>query len=316
MHNVMVTGTVTAMFAGFDLWAPKAIGRKLDERLGKLHFWMWMVGFCLTFLPMYQLGASGMPRRYADYASTPSGDFLNLVLSLAALLLAVGLLPFLWRSSPRSGGRQTSPTIPGREAIPWSGPRAPRHPSTTSIASRASGRSALHGTSTSAGVGRRRWRTGPRRPPAMPEDIRFFIRTALFGVVLAVVYWLRTYHALGTALLTGFGAAASFLAVVFTHARRANGWRPSGRPWAWRGLDDRAGPPLGMEPTRYPDPGCAPVASGAGLALAALGAVFGPAMLVVSAPFLLFGGWTWLMAAVAEYRAGAEGAGTRARESY
>ncbi len=95
MHNVMVTGTVTAMFAGFYFWAPKALGRKLDERLGKLHFWSWMVGFSLTFLPMYQLGASGMPRRYADYLSTPERDLLNLVSSIGALILAVGLLPFL-----------------------------------------------------------------------------------------------------------------------------------------------------------------------------------------------------------------------------
>jgi cytochrome c oxidase subunit 1 len=101
MHNVMVTGTVTAMFGGFYFWFPKVTGRMLSERLGKLHFWSWMVGFVLTFLPMYQLGAAGMPRRYADYAPNPGWAELNLLSTLGAFLLAVGLLPFLvavWRA--------------------------------------------------------------------------------------------------------------------------------------------------------------------------------------------------------------------------
>ena len=52
---------------GITFWFPKVTGRRLDERLGKTHFWLWSIGFVLTFLPRYQLGASGMPRRYADY---------------------------------------------------------------------------------------------------------------------------------------------------------------------------------------------------------------------------------------------------------
>ncbi len=137
----------------------------------------------------------------------------------------------------------------------------------------------------------------------MPEEIRFFLRTAVFGLAIAVVYWFRSYDAVGTVMLGGFGVAGAFLAVVFVRSLRARGWHPTGRLSAWLGLGDTAGSPLGGEPTRYPAPGCAPIACGLGLALVALGAVYGPPPVLVAAPFLAFGGWTWLMAAVAEYRA-------------
>src|SRR5215211_2782644 len=68
-HNVLVGGTVFALFAGMYFWFPKMTGRRLSEGLGRIHFWSWIVGFTVTFLPQYQLGADGMPRRYADYAA-------------------------------------------------------------------------------------------------------------------------------------------------------------------------------------------------------------------------------------------------------
>ena len=45
-------------------------GRRLSEGLGRIHFALWVVGFTLTFLPQYELGLLGMPRRIADYADT------------------------------------------------------------------------------------------------------------------------------------------------------------------------------------------------------------------------------------------------------
>jgi cytochrome c oxidase subunit 1 len=96
LHNVLVGGTVMAMFAGFYFWFPKATGRMLSERLGKLHFWTFTGGALLAFLPMYQLGISGMPRRYSDYTGSPTADLLNVLSTLGALLMAVGVLVFLW----------------------------------------------------------------------------------------------------------------------------------------------------------------------------------------------------------------------------
>jgi cytochrome c oxidase subunit 1 len=95
MHNVLIGGTVFAIFGGIYFWFPKATGRRLDERLGRLHFGSWLVGFTLTFLPHYQLGASGMPRRIADYSSGAGWSELNLLSTAGSLLLGLGMLPFL-----------------------------------------------------------------------------------------------------------------------------------------------------------------------------------------------------------------------------
>jgi len=95
LHNVLVGGSVFGIFAGIYFWFPKMTGRRLDERLGKIHFWSWVVGFILTFLPQYQLGASGMPRRYPDYAANPGWTELNLVSTVGSLILGLGVIPFL-----------------------------------------------------------------------------------------------------------------------------------------------------------------------------------------------------------------------------
>jgi len=66
LHNVLIGGTVFATFGGLYFWFPKMTGRRLDERLGRIHFASWFVVFTLTFLPQFQLGLDGMPRRIAD----------------------------------------------------------------------------------------------------------------------------------------------------------------------------------------------------------------------------------------------------------
>ena len=94
-HNVLVGGSVMAIFAGLYFWFPKVTGRMLSDRLGKIHFWMWTIGFIVTFLPQYQLGAEGMPRRYADYSASTGWTTLNMISTVGALLMAAGVLPFL-----------------------------------------------------------------------------------------------------------------------------------------------------------------------------------------------------------------------------
>jgi cytochrome c oxidase subunit 1 len=93
LHYVLFGGSVMAAYAGLYYWYPKITGRLLDERLGKLHFWMTFIGFNITFLPMHTLGLQGMPRRVADYA--PEFQPLNLVATIGSFLLATGTLPFL-----------------------------------------------------------------------------------------------------------------------------------------------------------------------------------------------------------------------------
>jgi cytochrome c oxidase subunit I len=93
-HNVIIGGTVFGLFAGVYFWFPKMSGRFLDERLGRIHWLSWMVGFTLTFIPQYQLGVDGMPRRIADYAASTGWGTLNLVSTLGALIMGIGTIPF------------------------------------------------------------------------------------------------------------------------------------------------------------------------------------------------------------------------------
>ena len=66
-HYVLVAGSLFALFAGWYYWSPKWTGRMYNETRGKIHFWVSMISFNVTFFPMHFLGLAGMPRRYADY---------------------------------------------------------------------------------------------------------------------------------------------------------------------------------------------------------------------------------------------------------
>ena len=95
-HYVVFGTVVFAMFAGFYFWWPKMTGRMLDERLGKIHFWLLFVGFQGTFLVQHWLGAQGMPRRYADYLPGDGFEFLNQFSTVFSFVLGASTLPFLW----------------------------------------------------------------------------------------------------------------------------------------------------------------------------------------------------------------------------
>ncbi len=95
-HYVVFGTVVFAMFAGYYFWWPKLTGRRLDERWGKLHFWLLFVGFHTTFLVQHWLGVEGMQRRIADYLPEEGFTFLNQVSTVGAFLLGVSMLPFLW----------------------------------------------------------------------------------------------------------------------------------------------------------------------------------------------------------------------------
>jgi cytochrome c oxidase subunit I len=95
-HYVVFGTVVFAMFAGFYFWWPKFTGRMLNERLGKVHFWMLFFGFHGTFLIQHWLGVIGMPRRYPDYLVSDGFTWMNQVSTASALLLGASTLPFLW----------------------------------------------------------------------------------------------------------------------------------------------------------------------------------------------------------------------------
>ncbi len=105
-HYVVFGTVVFAMFAGFYFWWPKFTGRMLDERLGKIHFWLLFIGFHTTFLVQHWLGAEGMPRRYADYLPSDGFTTLNTVSTIGSFILGGSTLFFTynvyktWRYAP------------------------------------------------------------------------------------------------------------------------------------------------------------------------------------------------------------------------
>ncbi|WP_441005703.1 aa3-type cytochrome oxidase subunit I [Streptomyces marinisediminis] len=96
LHYVLFGTVVFAMFGGFYFWWPKFTGRMLNERLGKTHFWLTLVGFQTTFLVQHWLGETGMPRRVVDYLEADGFTTLNLISTVGAFLLGVSTLVFLY----------------------------------------------------------------------------------------------------------------------------------------------------------------------------------------------------------------------------
>jgi cytochrome c oxidase subunit I len=125
-HYVLFGGTLLGLFAGIYYWWPKMTGRMLDERLGRVHFWLMLVGMNLTFFPMHFLGMMGMPRRIYTYAPGLGWDFWNLVASVGAFMLGFGTLVFVWnalRSATRGAPASADPWD-GR-TLEWAIPSPP-----------------------------------------------------------------------------------------------------------------------------------------------------------------------------------------------
>jgi cytochrome c oxidase subunit 1 len=95
IHYVLFGGSVFAVYAGFYYWFPKFSGKKLNEGLGKLHFWLQFIGFNLTFFSMHILGLLGMPRRIQDYEPLKDWIGLNQLQTVGALIIALSTAPFL-----------------------------------------------------------------------------------------------------------------------------------------------------------------------------------------------------------------------------
>jgi cytochrome c oxidase subunit I len=94
-HYVLFGGSIFGLFSGAYYWWPKVFGKMLSESLGKLHFWLMLIGFNLTFGPMHILGLQGMPRRIYTYGTYAGWSFWNLVSSVGAFMIALSILVFI-----------------------------------------------------------------------------------------------------------------------------------------------------------------------------------------------------------------------------
>jgi cytochrome c oxidase subunit 1 len=94
-HYTLFAGSVFGFFAGVYHWFPKVTGARLREGLGKLHFVILVIGTNMTFGPMFVVGQEGMPRRIARYPQHPNWGTLNLIESIGAGIIALGILVFV-----------------------------------------------------------------------------------------------------------------------------------------------------------------------------------------------------------------------------
>jgi cytochrome c oxidase subunit 1 len=127
-HYVLVAGSLFALFAGTYFWLPKWTGHMYDETLGKLHFWLSLIFFNLTFFVMHFLGLAGMPRRIPDY-STQFADF-NMIASIGAFGFGFSQLIFLAAVIKCIRGGKKAPAKPweGADTLEWTLPSpAPYH---------------------------------------------------------------------------------------------------------------------------------------------------------------------------------------------
>jgi cytochrome c oxidase subunit I len=94
-HYVLMGGATFALFAALFYWWPKIFGRMLDERLGKLTFWLFFLGFNVAFQPQHLLGLLGMQRRTYSYPDEPIWNTYNLISSLGSYVMALGIVVFV-----------------------------------------------------------------------------------------------------------------------------------------------------------------------------------------------------------------------------
>ena len=95
LHYVLIGGAVFPLFGAFYYWFPKFTGRLLGETLGKWNFWLFFIGFNVSFFPMHLLGLAGMPRRVWTYPAGMGWDQMNLAATVGGVMIAASVLLFI-----------------------------------------------------------------------------------------------------------------------------------------------------------------------------------------------------------------------------
>jgi cytochrome c oxidase subunit I len=119
-HYTLFAGSVFGFFAGVYYWWPKAFGYKLNERLGKLHFILLVIGANATYLPMFGLGMEGMPRWTATYSVSSGFGTLSLISSIGAGIIGLAILSFIYNIYISWRQRVPCPPDPwGAQTLEW-----------------------------------------------------------------------------------------------------------------------------------------------------------------------------------------------------
>jgi cytochrome o ubiquinol oxidase subunit 1 len=91
-HTMVIGAAIFGTFAGYTYWFPKITGFRLNDRLGKVAFWLWFVGFFVAFAPMYLLGLMGATRRLDHYASSTGWQPLYITCAVGLCIILSGMI--------------------------------------------------------------------------------------------------------------------------------------------------------------------------------------------------------------------------------
>jgi cytochrome o ubiquinol oxidase subunit 1 len=90
-HSNVIGGVLFGVFAGISYWFPKMAGFRLNERIGRYAFWCWMIGFSLSFIPMYILGLMGATRRLDTYDASTGWQPFYILMFIGGVVIAIGV---------------------------------------------------------------------------------------------------------------------------------------------------------------------------------------------------------------------------------
>ena len=126
-HYVLFGGSIFALTSGAYYWWPKMFGRMLDEKIGKVHFWLMLIAFNLTFFPMHFVGLHGMPRRVYTYPAGLGFETMNMLETVGALLLGLSQLIFVYNVIRTWRRPKNAPADPWNGAtLEWAIPSPPQ----------------------------------------------------------------------------------------------------------------------------------------------------------------------------------------------
>src|SRR5713101_2304570 len=125
-HYVLFGGSIMGIFAGIYHYFPKVMGRLMDEKLGKIHFWLTFIAMNLTFFPMHFSGMLGMPRRIYTYDAGQGWDLYNAMSSAGAMIFPIAMAIFIYNFFvSRKRGEIAGSNPWGAGTLEWTIPSPP-----------------------------------------------------------------------------------------------------------------------------------------------------------------------------------------------
>lgn len=125
-HTMIVSGALFGIFAGITYWFPKVMGFKLNEKIGRRAFWLWLIGFLVSFTPLYILGFMGATRRLDYYAASTGYQPFFITAGIGVCIIAAGALTQVWQIivsvKERKQNLDTTGDPWGGRSLEWSTP--------------------------------------------------------------------------------------------------------------------------------------------------------------------------------------------------